>query len=220
MIRLLKSIWNLLTHKANSAAAALDKLVTSKEKLDTVKHDLLKQLVKQKEDAINLFASQERMTDDLTSLEAKLKSYKAAAKDLKKQLEAKPESAALKSKLQVAAVKYVETESVFKDLKSQEKAMNLAVEKAENALRMLNTNKLIIDAKEESLNMKINLYQNMKNISETGVIDINRSFEEIDKVIKDIKYEVNANTKAEELVHEDDDKSYNSSDVEDFISKL
>lgn len=213
MIKLIKAIIRFFSLKAEAAAGTVDSLISAEEKIEHAKQEILAGLEKQKQNAIKLFASQERMKDNLRSLETQLEKEKAICKELK-------ESGKNKDKLTIAATKYLEIKSVYDEMKASEKAVDNKVKAVEASLRNLNVNKAIVEAKAESLKQKIELYKGMADIDEVGIIDIKTTFEAANKVVEEVKYKVNAETKANELVHENDEPLVTNTEVDNFIETL
>lgn len=213
MIKLIKAIIRFFNLKAEAAAGTVDSLISAEEKIEHAKQEILAGLEKQKQNAIKLFASQERMKDNLKSLETQLEKEKAVCKELK-------ESGKNKDKLTIAATKYLEIKSVYDEMKASEKAVDNKVKAVEASLRNLNVNKAIVEAKAESLKAKITLYKGMADIDEVGIIDIKTTFEAANKVVEEVKYKINAESKANELVHENDEPVVTNSEVDSFIETL
>ena len=213
MIRLLKALWNFLTHKANTAAKALDSLVTAQDKLNKVKAELLKKLDKQKKDAVELFAYQEKFEETYKDLKKKCDDLKSTAKKLK-------EENASKDKLQLAAQEYLTQKSVLDEMTSQKKVLDNNVKTVEDNLKRFSFNKNLIEIKSSALETKISLYKNLKNISVINITDINSTFNEVEKVVNDIKYDINAEEKVKEMTKEEETSAFDSADVDDFIKSL
>lgn len=221
MIKLIKTLWKFLTHKANEASDALDSLITAEERINKVRRDIQEELESQKQNAVELFTSQEMFKDNLAKINKDLDRYHERARALKQKLNESPNDESLKDDLKIAATQYLETKSVYDEMKAQESTINKNVDRVERTLRALKTNKAIVDAKAESLTMKVKLYRSMKNITETGVIDIKHSFEEVEAVVQKVKYDIDASTKVNELVNEGDaDKAYTNAEVDTFINTL
>lgn len=213
MVKLIKAIIRFFNFKAEAAAGTIDSLVSAEEKIEHAKQEILVGLEKQKQNAIKLFASQERMKDNLKSLETQLEREKVICKELK-------ESGKNKDKLTVVATKYLEIKSVYDEMKASEKVVENKIKVVEASLRNLNVNKAVIEAKAESLKQKIALYKGMADIDEVGIIDIKTTFEAVNKVVEEVKYKVNAETKANELVSESDELAVTNIEVDNFIESL
>lgn len=215
MIRLLKSVWNFLTHKANSAAKALDSLVTAEDKLNKVKADLEKQLLKQKKDAIELFATQEKFKDTLAEAQKKCEDLKARAKQMKAEN-------APKAKLELVAQEYLSQKSLVDEMKSSEKLINSKAKLVEDNLSKLNFNKAAIESKATILETKIKLYKSLKDLDTMRITEIKNAYADVEKTINEVKYNLNAEQKAEEIIHasEPEEEVYTSSDVTNFIDSL
>ena len=213
MKKLILAIIRFFNLKAEAAAGTVDSLISAEEKIEHAKQEILAGLEKQKQNAIKLFASQERMKDNLKSLETQLEKEKAVCKELK-------ESGKNKDKLTIAATKYLEIKSVYDEMKASEKAVDNKVKAVEASLRNLNVNKAIVEAKAESLKAKIALYKGMADIDEVGIIDIKTTFEAANKVVEEVKYKINAESKANELVHESDEPLVTNTEVDSFIETL
>ena len=213
MVKLFKAIIRFFNYKVEAATGTVDSLVSAEEKIEHAKQEILAGLEKQKQNAIKLFASQERMKDNLNFLETRLEKEKALCKELK-------ESGKNKDKLTIAATKYLETKSVYDEMKATEKVADNKVKAVEASLRNLNVNKAIVEAKAESLKQKIELYKGMTDIDEVGIIDIRTTFEAANKVVEEVKYKVNAEIKANELVHESDEPLVTNTEIDNFIETL
>ncbi len=213
MIKLIKAIIRFFNFKVEAAAGTVDSLISAEEKIEHAKQEILVGLEKQKQNAIKLFASQERMKDNLKSLETQLEREKAICKEIK-------ESGKNKDKLTVIATKYLEIKSVYDEMKASEKVVDNKIKAVEASLRNLNVNKAIVEAKAESLKQKIELYKGMANIDAVGIIDIKTTFEDVNKVVEEVKYKINAETKANELVHEGDELAVTNTEVDNFIESL
>ena len=213
MVKLIKAIIRFFNFKAEAAAGTVDSLISAEEKIEHAKQEILVGLEKQKQNAIKLFASQERMKDNLKSLEAQLEREKAICKELK-------ESGKNKDKLTAVATKYLEIKSVYDEMKASEKVVDNKVKAVEASLRNLNVNKVVVEAKAESLKQKIALYKGMADIDAVGIIDIKTTFEAVNRVVEEVKYKVNAETKANELVSEGDELAVTNTEVDNFIESL
>lgn len=216
MMRLLKAIWNFLTHKANSAAKALDSLVTAEDKLNKVKADLEKKLDKQKRDAIELFATQEKFKDTLADSQKKCEDLKVRAKTMKAE-------GAAKNKIELVAQEYLAQKSLVDELKSNEKLINAKVKIVEENLQKLNYNKASIESRATILETKIKLYRSLKDVDDLKIAEIKNAYAEVEKAIDEVKYNMEAEQKAEEIIHTSDpveEEAYTSADVENFINSL
>lgn len=215
MIRLLKAIWNFISHKANSAAKAVDSLVTAEDKLNKVKADLEKKLIKQKKDAIELFATQEKFKDTLAETQKKCDDLKAKAKQMKV-------DNAPKAKLELIAQEYLSQKALVDELKSNEKIINSKVKLVEENLQKLNFNKAAIESKATILETKIKLYKSLKDLDDMKITEIKNAYADVEKAIDEVKYNLNAEQKAEEIIKsaEPDDEVYTSVDVTSFIDSL
>lgn len=215
MIRLLKAIWNFISHKANSAAKAVDSLVTAEDKLNKVKADLEKKLIKQKKDAIELFATQEKFKDTLTETQKKCDDLKAKAKQMKT-------DNAPKAKLELVAQEYLSQKALVDELKSNEKIINSKVKLVEENLQKLNFNKTAIESKATILETKIKLYKSLKDLDDMKITEIKNAYADVEKAIDEVKYNLNAEQKAEEIIKssEPEDEIYTSADVTSFIDSL
>lgn len=215
MIRLLKAIWNFISHKANSAAKAVDSLVTAEDKLNKVKADLEKKLIKQKKDAIELFATQEKFKDTLAETQKKCDDLKAKAKQMKT-------DNAPKAKLELVAQEYLSQKALVEELKSNEKIINSKVKLVEENLQKLNFNKAAIESKATILETKIKLYKSLKDLDDMKITEIKNAYADVEKAIDEVKYNLNAEQKAEEIIKssEPEDEIYTSADVTSFIDSL
>lgn len=215
MIRLLKAIWNFISHKANSAAKAVDSLVTAEDKLNKVKADLEKKLIKQKKDAIELFATQEKFKDTLAETQKKCDDLKAKAKQMKT-------DNAPKAKLELVAQEYLSQKSLVDELKSNEKLINSKVKLVEENLQKLNFNKAAIESKATILETKIKLYKSLKDLDDMKITEIKNAYADVEKAIEEVKYNLNAEQKVEEIIKssEPEDEIYTSADVTNFIDSL
>lgn len=215
MIRLLKAIWNFISHKANSAAKAVDSLVTAEDKLNKVKADLEKKLIKQKKDAIELFATQEKFKDTLAETQKKCDDLKAKAKQMKT-------DNAPKAKLELVAQEYLSQKALVDELKSNEKIINSKVKLVEENLQKLNFNKAAIESKATILETKIKLYKSLKDLDDMKITEIKNAYADVEKAIDEVKYNLNAEQKAEEIIKstEPEDEVYTSADVTSFIDSL
>lgn len=215
MIRLLKAIWNFINHKANSAAKALDSLVTAEDKLNKVKADLEQKLVKQKKDAIELFATQAKFKDTLAKSQKKCDDLKAKAKQMKT-------DNAPKAKLELVAQEYLSQEALVAELKSNEKVINTKVKLVEENLQKLNFNKAVIESKATVLETRINLYKSLKDLDDMKISEIKNAYADVEKTIDDVKFNLEAKQKAEELIDstKTEEEAYTSADVTSFIESL
>lgn len=215
MIRLLKAIWNFINYKANSAAKALDSLVTAEDKLNKVKADLEQKLVNQKKNAIELFATQAKFKDTIEKSQKKCDDLKAKAKQMKT-------DNAPKAKLELVAQEYLSQESLVAELKSNEKVINTKVKLVEENLQKLYFNKAVIESKATVLETRINLYKSLKDLDNMKISEIKNAYADVEKTIDDVKFNLEAKQKAEELIDstKTEEEAYTSADVTSFIESL
>ena len=84
---------------------------------------------------------------------------------------------------------------------AQQKQIDETWERVQRALKRLNLNKSLLTAKADMLKTKINMYKVMENINDTGLIDIDNIFSEVDGMVSRMQYENEASRAVDDIVN-------------------
>ncbi|HCJ14649.1 MAG TPA: hypothetical protein DHV77_05495 [Erysipelotrichaceae bacterium] len=110
---------------------------------------------------------------------------------------------------------------MLEDLEAQQKEIDKTWERVQKALKQLNLNKSLLTAKAEMLKTKINMYKVMENITDSGLVDINNTFAEIDGMVSKMQYQNEASRADDDIVNgRDTSKSMQVAEVDDLFNSL
>lgn len=186
----------LFHHLKRKAESGLDKLISAEDRVNTVLADTLEALNKQTENAKKLEASRLEFKDNLKKITNETTRYKTQCEVLKHKGVA-PDS----PEFQIAGTQYLEHKKMQEELEAQAVEIDATWDRVQRALKTLNLNKSLLNAKAEMLKTKINMYKVMENISESGLVDINSTFTEIDSMVKTMQYQNEASRTVDNIVN-------------------
>ena len=220
---ILSKIGSLFKHLSVKAESAIDKLITAEMKVETILHDVEIALEKQKENAKILFSSHAQFKEQLSKLEKDVTRYKTRCEVLKRQYENEKDEKAknsLNDDLRIAAAQYLENKNIYDDLLEQEAELTKNEERVEKMLKNLKLNKSLAETKAAALKTKINMYKSIKNVNESGILDINTTFNEVDEMVNKMKFDMDASKKVDDIVNNREDTSVSNPDIDNFIASL
>jgi chromosome segregation ATPase len=203
-------------HLRRKAESGLDKLISAETRVNTVLADTMDALNKQADNAKKLQASRLEFNDNLEKIRKETTRFKTQCEVLKnKGVKAEDEE------FQIAGTQYLEHKKMLEDLEAQQKEIDKTWERVQKALKQLNLNKSLLTAKAEMLKTKINMYKVMENITDSGLVDINNTFAEIDGMVSKMQYQNEASRAVDDIVNgRDTSKSMQVAEVDDLFNSL
>ena len=203
-------------HLRRKAESGLDKLISAETRVNTVLADTMEALNKQADNAKKLQASRLEFNDNLEKIRKETTRFKTNCEVLKNKGVKKEDE-----DFQVAAMQYIEHKKMLEDLEAQQKEIDATWERVQKVLKQLNLNKSLLTAKAEMLKTKINMYKVMENISDSGLIDINNTFAEIDGMVSKMQYQNEASRNVDDLVNgRDTSNALKLAEVDDLFDSL
>lgn len=203
-------------HLRRKAESGLDKLISAETRVNTVLADTMEALNKQADNAKKLQASRLEFNDNLEKIRKETTRFKTNCEVLKNKGVKKEDE-----DFQVAAMQYIEHKKMLEDLEAQQKEIDATWERVQKVLKQLNLNKSLLTAKAEMLKTKINMYKVMENISDSGLIDINNTFAEIDGMVSKMQYQNEASRNVDDLVNgRDTSNALKMAEVDDLFDSL
>lgn len=203
-------------HLRRKAESGLDKLISAETRVNTVLADTMEALNKQADNAKKLQASRLEFNDNLEKIRKETTRFKTNCEVLKNKGVKKEDE-----DFQVAAMQYIEHKKMLEDLEAQQKEIDATWERVQKVLKQLNLNKSLLTAKAEMLKTKINMYKVMENISDSGLIDINNTFAEIDGMVSKMQYQNEASRNVDDLVNgRDTGNALKMAEVDDLFDSL
>ena len=203
-------------HLRRKAESGLDKLISAETRVNTVLADTMEALNKQADNAKKLQASRLEFNDNLEKIRKETTRFRTNCEVLKNKGVKKEDE-----DFQVAAMQYIEHKKMLEDLEAQQKEIDATWERVQKVLKQLNLNKSLLTAKAEMLKTKINMYKVMENISDSGLIDINNTFAEIDGMVSKMQYQNEASRNVDDLVNgRDTSNALKMAEVDDLFDSL
>ena len=203
-------------HLRRKAESGLDKLISAETRVNTVLADTMEALNKQADNAKKLQASRLEFNDNLEKIRKETTRFRTNCEVLKNKGVKKEDE-----DFQVAAMQYIEHKKMLEDLEAQQKEIDATWERVQKVLKQLNLNKSLLTAKAEMLKTKINMYKVMENISDSGLIDINNTFAEIDGMVSKMQYQNEASRNVDDLVNgRDTGNALKMAEVDDLFDSL
>jgi chromosome segregation ATPase len=203
-------------HLKRKAESGLDKLIDAETRVNTALQDTMENLNKQAENAKKLEASRLEFKANMKKIENETTRYKTNCEVLKNKGVAKESE-----EFQIAGMQYIEHKKMLEDLKSQEKQIDETWERVQKALKTLNLNKSLLNAKAEMLKTKINMYKVMENITDSGIVDINTTFAEVDEMVNKMQFQNEASRTVDNIVNgRDTSNAMKMAEVDDLFDSL
>lgn len=217
--------WNalkkLFRFGAIKAESGLNKLLSVEAQLEIVKHDTLAAIDKQAENAKTLEKSKLQFDHDYEEAKKNLSRYKTNCEVLKNKLVAAGKDPNEDDDMKLAAATYIEQKKLMDEMDHQKEELEKMIGRVEKMLKHLKLNKNIVEMKSNMLKSKIQLYRNKAVIDETGMVDIDRTFGEIDGLVRDMQFEQQASQRVDDIVNgREESRLANDADVNDFINNL
>lgn len=208
---------DFLRHLFFKAESGLDKLITAEDRINLIIRDTENALDLQVINAKKLEASRLEFTANLTNMENRVNQFKHQCEVLKKT--GVPND---NDDLRIAATQYLENKKILDDLYTQKNELDEMWDRVQKMLRQLKLNKALLYVKAEALKTKIHMYELTKNITDSGVIDIDTTFNEINEVVNKIQYENEASRKVDNIVngHEEQSVTFTNAEVDNFLNSL
>lgn len=203
-------------HLKRKAESGLDKLIDAETRVNTALQDTMENLNKQAENAKKLEASRLEFKANMKKIENETTRYKTNCEVLKNKGVAKESE-----EFQIAGMQYIEHKKMLEDLKNQEKQIDETWERVQKALKTLNLNKSLLNAKAEMLKTKINMYKVMENITDSGIVDINTTFAEVDEMVNKMQFQNEASRTVDNIVNgRDTSNAMKMAEVDDLFDSL
>ena len=203
-------------HLKRKAESGLDKLIDAETRVNTALQDTMENLNKQAENAKKLEASRLEFKANMKKIENETTRYKTNCEVLKNKGVAKESE-----EFQIAGMQYIEHKKMLEDLKNQEKQIDETWERVQKALKTLNLNKSLLNAKAEMIKTKINMYKVMENITDSGIVDINTTFAEVDEMVNKMQFQNEASRTVDNIVNgRDTSNAMKMAEVDDLFDSL
>lgn len=203
-------------HLKRKAESGLDKLIDAETRVNTALADTMEALNKQADNAKKLEASRLEFHANLKKITNETTRYKTQCEVLKNKGVAKESD-----EFQLAGMQYLEHKKMQEELEAQAKEIDLTWERVQKALKQLNLNKSLLNAKAEMLKTKINMYKVMENITESGLVDINTTFAEVDEMVNKMQYQNEASRTVDNIVNgRDTSNAMKMAEVDDLFDSL
>ena len=184
-------------HLFVKAESGLDKLIDAETRINTVIHDT--------EEALNV------QVENAKKLEASRLEFNANYKGLKND----------DDELRIAATQYLEHKKILEDMEVQKAEIDKTWERVQKMLKQLKLNKSLLHVKAEALRTKIAMYKVTENITESGIIDINTTFSEIETLVDKMSYTNQASRTVDDIVNNREDSStFKNAEIDDFLDSI
>ena len=195
-------IWNLIKKLFRigqiKVENGLQKLVDAEAQLQIIEHDTIDALEKQRENAKK------------TSCEVLKNKLIKEGKDYKDD-----------DDMKLAAATYLEQQKLVAEFGRQKDEMDLMIKRVEKMLKHLKLNKNLVHMKADMLRQKIQLYKSKSVIDETGMVDINTTFGEVDELVQKMQFEQQAAQRVDDIVNgRETAQLANEADVDNFLNDL
>lgn len=203
-------------HLKVKAESGLDKLISAEDRINTLIHDTEESLNNQVENAKKLDASRLEFNANLEKVRKEVTRFKTQCEVLKnKGLKNDDED------LRIAAAQYVEHKKILDDLEVQQKDIEKTWERVQKTLKQLKLNKSLLYVKADALKTKIAMYKVTENITESGMIDIDTTFREVDDMVNRMQYENEASRHVNDLVNgKEDSQTFKNAEIDEFLDSL
>lgn len=199
----------------------LKKLISVELQLKAVEKDTIDALDKQAENAVKLNAAKIEFDRNYDKAKQELTRMKTSCEVLKNNLVKQGKNPNEDEDMQLAAATYVEQKKLVDEMANQKDSMDTMIKRVDKILKHLKLNKSVIHMKSTMLRQKITMYQNQALISESGMIDINNTFSEIDGIVQKMQDEQQAAQRVDAIVNgRDTAQVANDADVMNFIDSL
>ena len=144
IISALKKLFKVGTVKVENG---INSLITAEDQLKVVYNDTIKALDAQKENSIKLEAQKEEFDYQYAAAKKQLSADKTRCKVLKNRLIENNKNPDEDDDLKLAAMKYLDQESLVKDMDKQKEELDLLIARVEKMLRRLRFNKQQVEMK-------------------------------------------------------------------------
>ena len=203
-------------HLFVKAESGLDKLIDSETRINTVIHDTEEALNAQVENAKKLEASRLEFNANYEKITKEVARFKTRCEVLKNK--------GLKNdddELRIAAAQYLEHKKILEDMEVQKAEIDKTWERVQKMLKQLKLNKSLLHVKAEALRTKIAMYKVTENITESGIIDINTTFSEIETLVDKMSYTNQASRTVDDIVNNREDSStFKNAEIDDFLDSI
>lgn len=203
-------------HLFVKAESGLDKLIDAETRINTVIHDTEEALNVQVENAKKLEASRLEFNANYEKITKEVARFKTRCEVLKNK--------GLKNdddELRIAATQYLEHKKILEDMEVQKAEIDKTWERVQKMLKQLKLNKSLLHVKAEALRTKIAMYKVTENITESGIIDINTTFSEIETLVDKMSYTNQASRTVDDIVNNREDSStFKNAEIDDFLNLI
>lgn len=203
-------------HLFVKAESGLDKLIDAETRINTVIHDTEEALNVQVENAKKLEASRLEFNANYEKITKEVARFKTRCEVLKNK--------GLKNdddELRIAATQYLEHKKILEDMEVQKAEIDKTWERVQKMLKQLKLNKSLLHVKAEALRTKIAMYKVTENITESGIIDINTTFSEIETLVDKMSYTNQASRTVDDIVNNREDSStFKNAEIDDFLDSI
>ena len=203
-------------HLFVKAESGLDKLIDAETRINTVIHDTEEALNVQVENAKKLEASRLEFNANYEKITKEVTRFKTRCEILKNK--------GLKNdddELRIAATQYLEHKKILEDMEVQKAEIDKTWERVQKMLKQLKLNKSLLHVKAEALRTKIAMYKVTENITESGIIDINTTFSEIESLVDKMSYTNQASRTVDDIVNNREDSStFKNAEIDDFLDSI
>ena len=203
-------------HLFVKAESGLDKLIDAETRINTVIHDTEEAWNVQVENAKKLEASRLEFNANYEKITKEVARFKTRCEVLKNK--------GLKNdddELRIAATQYLEHKKILEDMEVQKAEIDKTWERVQKMLKQLKLNKSLLHVKAEALRTKIAMYKVTENITESGIIDINTTFSEIESLVDKMSYTNQASRTVDDIVNNREDSStFKNAEIDDFLDSI
>jgi len=218
-------IWNLIKKLFRlgqiKAENGLKKLIDAEAQLQIIEHDTIESLEKQKENAKKLEASKLEFDANFDKAQKDLTRMKTSCEVLKNKLIKEGKDYKEDDDMKLAAATYLEQQKLVAEFGRQKEEMDLMIQRVEKMLKHLKLNKNLVHMKADMLRQKIRLYESKAVIDESGMVDINTTFGEVDELVQKMQFEQQAAQRVDDIVNgRETAQLANEADVDNFLNAL
>ena len=218
-------IWNLIKKLFRigqiKAENGLKKLIDAEAQLQIIEHDTIESLEKQKENAKKLEASKLEFDANFEKAQKDLIRMKTSCEVLKNKLISEKKDFKEDDDMKLAAATYLEQQKLVAEFGRQKEEMDLMIQRVEKMLKHLKLNKNLVHMKADMLRQKIRLYESKAVIDESGMVDINTTFGEVDELVQKMQFEQQAAQRVDDIVNgRETAQLANEADVDNFLNAL
>jgi hypothetical protein len=199
----------------------LQKLVSAEAQLQIIEHDTIDALEKQKANAQKLEASKLEFDSNFEKAQKDLTRLKTSCEVLKNKLIKEGKDYKEDDDMKLAAATYLEQQKLVEEFGRQKDEMDKMINRVEKMLKHLKLNKNLVHMKADMLRQKIRLYESKAVIDETGMVDINTTFGEVDELVQKMQFEQQAAQRVDDIVNgRETTQLANEADVDNFLNAL